>query len=133
MKLQIWRHRNVLLLDNDPSGQEEEQFLFSNTVNHPTDLNSVILQERMQDMGERIIFADRAFLITFIWVIFLILLPLIQMIFSCWGKGLSDSQFITVVTTTTASVFGFWALVGRYLFPDKNKAPNKPMQKRGTN
>lgn len=37
------------------------------------------------------------------------------------GEGLDDPQFITVVTTTTASVFGFWFLVGRYLFPSNGK------------
>ncbi|WP_299437139.1 hypothetical protein [uncultured Rhodospira sp.] len=66
-------------------------------------------------------FAERAFAITVLWVFFLIALPFVQMVFSIWGIGLSDTQFATVVTTTTAAVFGFWALVGRYLFPNKGK------------
>jgi hypothetical protein len=120
VKLQIWRSsKNQILLDETPSGEEEEQNLFDNIVASPADLNAVICRERMQDMGERILFADRAFLLTLIWVGFLVILPLIQMVLSFWGKGLSDAEFITVVTTTTTAVFGFWFLVGQYLFPKK--------------
>jgi hypothetical protein len=32
------------------------------------------------------------------------------------GVGLDRYQFITLITTTSGSVFGFWLLVGRYLF-----------------
>jgi hypothetical protein len=118
--LRIWRSKKKpeLLLDLTPTGQEEEENLFDTPVNQPTDLNEQILRERVQDMGERIIFADRAFLLALIWVVFLVILPVLQLIFSIWGKGLSDVQFSTVITTTTASVFGFWYLVGRYLFPN---------------
>lgn len=118
-KLKLWREPNngKILIDTTPTGREEERFLFETPVSDPRDLNDVILRERMQNMGERIVFADRAFLIAFVWVVFLIVLPFAQMIFSIWGHGLTDPQFVTVITTTTASVFGFWYLVGRYLFP----------------
>lgn len=128
MKLQIWRSEkdNMVFLDSTPTGSEEEENLFAHPIDKPTDLNGIILRERMQDMGERIVFADRAFFLTFIWVVFLVCLPFIQMIFSIWNKGLTDPQFVTVVSTTTASVFGFWYLVGRYLFPDsKSKSKKK--------
>lgn len=123
MHLQIWRSKKKaeVLLDETPSGEEEEIHLFNNPIDRPTDLNEVILRERLQDMGERIIFADRAFLLAFLWVVFLIALPILQMFFSIWGKGLTDIQFSTVITTTTASVFGFWYLVGRYLFPNSGE------------
>jgi hypothetical protein len=118
VKLQIWRpDKTSLILDSSPSGEEEELNLFQNPVANPADLNAVMLRERLQDMSERITFADRAFLITLIWVIFLIVVVAAQMILSLWGKGLTNGQFITVVTTTTTSVFGFWYLVGQYLFP----------------
>ena len=119
MKLRLWRSDRypVVLLDSSPTGEEEERNLFLNPVNNPTDLNDVMMRERMQDMDERIIFADRAFLIAILWVIFLICLPILQSVLSFWKFGLTDAQFITVITTTTASVFGFWYLVGRYLFP----------------
>jgi hypothetical protein len=123
LKLHLWRSelRSVVILDESPTGEEEEENLFNHPISKPTDLNQVIFHERIQDMGERKIFADRAFLITLVWVGFLILLPLGQVGISFWGKGLDDAQFITVVTTTTGSVFGFWYLVGRYLFPGNGK------------
>ena len=33
------------------------------------------------------------------------------------GRGLETAEFIAVITTTTGSVFGYWWLVERYLFP----------------
>jgi hypothetical protein len=111
----------IVVLDRTPTGQEEEELLFDNPVEEPADLNDRLDQvERVQDMTERKKFADRAFAITVLWVAFLIILPFVQMFFSIWGMGLTDAQFITVVTTTTAAVFGFWMLVGRYLFPSRN-------------
>lgn len=120
--LTLWRERvkkDKLLLDFSPTGEEEEANLFNEGVVDPSDLNEVILKERMQDMSERIYYADRAFLVTLIWVFFLVGLTFAQMLASIWNHGLSDAQFVTVVTTTTASVFGFWLLVGNYLHRDK--------------
>lgn len=112
----------LVVLDRTPTGEEEEEFLFDNPVEEAVDLNSRLEHaERIQDMGERRKFSDRAFAVTVVWVLFLILLPMLQMVFSIWGVGLSDAQFVTVITTTTGAVFGFWYLVGRYLFPDRNK------------
>ncbi len=108
-----------LLLDRDPYGDEEQGAYFNKAIDSPIDI-----QERKQDMGERIIYADRAFFLTFLWVIFLMVLPLAQMGVRFFDHdGLTDPQFITVITTTTASVFGFWVLVGRYLFEPKNSKP----------
>jgi hypothetical protein len=114
--------KQTLFLDEDPSGREEEFYLFSQAVDDPRDINDVILRERMQDMSERIIFADRAFFVTMIWVWFLVALTLLQVIVSFWERGLSDAQYVTVVTTTTASGFGFWLLVGKYLHRNQNSS-----------
>ena len=57
-----------------------------------------------------------------LWVIFLISVTFVQLFLRIFERGLHDGEFIAVVTTTTASVFGFWWLVGRYLFP---AAPEK--------
>ena len=118
-RLRIWRdnEQGIVLLDPSPTGGEEEDNLFRSPVYSPEDLNDVILQERLQDMGERVLFADRAFVITGLWVIYLMALPLLQMALSIWHHGLSNEQFIAVVTSTTVSIFGFWVIVARYLFP----------------
>ena len=121
MRLKLWRDNksNDLLLDNTPTGVEEEENLFENPVGDPRELNAQILRERMQDMNERVLYADRSFLVTLVWVGFLVLLTAAQLALSWWERGLSDWQFVTVVTTTTASVFGFMLLVGRYLHRKK--------------
>lgn len=59
---------------------------------------------------------------TRVWVLFLVVITLLQWISRLFGIGLQPEEFIAVVTTTTGSVFGFWWLVGRYLF----KGPEKP-------
>ena len=112
----------LVVLDRTPTGDEEEAYLFDNPVEEQIDLNDKLDHaERIQDMAERKKFASRAFAVTVVWVLFLIALPFVQMFFSIWGIGLTDAQFVTVVTTTTTAVFGFWLLVGRYLFPGRNK------------
>jgi hypothetical protein len=73
-----------------------------------------------QDMGERIRYATQAYNITKNWVWFLIILTVAHMLLKKCGLTLDTSVFITIFTTTTASIFGFWFLVGQYLFSKKN-------------
>lgn len=73
-----------------------------------------------QDMSERIRYADHAYGITQAWIGFLIVITIMQFCLKPMEMGLSDAAFITVFTTTTASIFGFWHLVGRYLFNYKD-------------
>jgi hypothetical protein len=74
-----------------------------------------------QDMGERLRYANHAYGITQAWVGFLIVITICQFALKPFGYGLGQTEFVTVFTTTTASIFGFWLLVGRYLFPTKGK------------
>lgn len=69
-----------------------------------------------QDIAERRLYAQKAYDITQSWVGFLIVLTISQISLAPLGMKLSDATFIVVFTTTTASIFGFWILVGRYLF-----------------
>jgi hypothetical protein len=69
-----------------------------------------------QDMGERIRYASNAYGITQAWIVFLMVMTVAQLCLKPIGLGLTDAAFITVFTTTTASIFGFWLLVGNYLF-----------------
>lgn len=74
-----------------------------------------------QNMRERKRFAENAYGITQAWIGFLMVLTFAQVCLKPINLGLSDTAFVTVFTTTTASVFGFWLLVGRYLFPGDRK------------
>lgn len=97
-----------------PTAREEKDVLENK---HQRDRN----RSYKQDMRERKRFAENAYGITQTWVGFLMVLTFSQFSLKSIGLGLSDTAFVTVFTTTTASVFGFWLLVGRYLFPgDRN-------------
>lgn len=75
-----------------------------------------------QDIEQRKKYADSAYKITTIWTSFLIGISILQLLSRLWDKGLKEAEFIAVLTTTTASVFGFWYLVGRYLFKGSDKS-----------
>ena len=77
-----------IVLDRSPSGMEEQDNLFDSTVSSPSDLNSTIKrQEHQQNMSERIFFADRAFLITFVWVMFLFFVVTFQLILAIFHNS----------------------------------------------
>ena len=69
-----------------------------------------------QDIEERKRFANRAFGITLTWIIFLIMLTIVQFFLKKYGFGLTALEFNVVFSTTTGSVLVFWYLVGKYLF-----------------
>jgi len=108
----------IVLVPN-PS-EKEESAVFEKSEN----LRSQKLENdgKEQDIKERKNFARKAFLITTIWVVFLFMVIGAEIAFHAFKlEALTEKEFITVVTSTTASIFGFWVLVGRYLFPDNKK------------
>lgn len=119
-----------ILLDDTPSGIAEEEQLFEREVIDQADLNDIILHERRQDMAERKLFADRAYFITKVWIWFLVGLSATQIAVSFWHVGLTNAQFVTVVTTTTTSVLGFWFLVGKYLHQTRRAEEPRKKHKR---
>jgi len=100
-------------IDTDPT-PEEEQDAF---VNESHRTHKITNDLRQQDMEQRREYAERAYSLTQTWVGFLIVVTLTQMTLTALEIGrLSASEFIAVITTTTATILGFWALVGRGLF-----------------
>ena len=107
-------------VDRTPSSGEEA-YVFLNEKERAAKLAN---DSDHQDMGERKRYADNAYGITQAWIGFLMVLTTAQFSLKPINMGLSDTAFITVFTTTTASVFGFWLLVGQYLFrKSKNWSP----------
>lgn len=74
-------------------------------------------EEHRQILDHRHRFSEISYGIMQAWVGFLIVLTLSQFSLKPLGMGLESSEFIAVITTTTASVFGFGLLVGNFLFP----------------
>ena len=109
-------------VDRTPT-REEEADVFRNQRERAAKLAN---DSDHQGMGERKRYADNAYGITQAWIGFLMVLTTAQFSLKPINMGLSDTAFITVFTTTTASVFGFWLLVGQYLFrKSKNWSPLK--------
>lgn len=98
-------------IDSTPSPQEEAAFFA-----HEAKARELANESDEQDMRERIRYADHAYGITQAWIGFLMVMTLAQFSLKPMGLGLEPAVFIAVFTTTTAAVFGFWLLVGQYLF-----------------
>jgi hypothetical protein len=101
----------VVEIDSTPSAREEAEFFA-----HQAKARQLENQSDEQDMRERIRYANHAYGITQAWIGFLMVMTLAQFLLKPLGFGLDPSVFIAVFTTTTAAVFGFWLLVGQYLF-----------------
>jgi hypothetical protein len=106
---------NEIEIDRTPT-YEEEDGTFDPEKQRA---NKLANDSDEQDMGERIRYANNAYGITQAWIGFLMVLTVAQLCLKPVDLGLSDAAFITVFTTTTASIFGFWLLVGNYLFRSK--------------
>ncbi len=100
-------------LDKNPN-PEREVLRFETPEEREKHLRNVNLE---QDINERRKFASRSFRLTYVWIIFIILSTITQFVLNAIGRGLPVPDFIALITTTSATVFGFWLLVGRYLFP----------------
>lgn len=103
-------------VDRTPTAEEEATETFANAEERAKHIRN---QSDLQDMTERRRYAEYAYGITQAWIGFLIVLTICQFSLKPLDMGLGHDEFIVVFTTTTASVFGFWLLVGRYLFPNK--------------
>lgn len=88
------------------------------TKSAETDLSN---SEMTQILGHREKFANHAYFITKIWIGFLMILTALQFFLKAYGFGLDYKEFIAVFSTTTAAVFGFGLLVGKFLFPVNGK------------
>ncbi len=107
-------------LDPDPSGAEEFDF-FSSEEERAKRLRN---DSDLQDMKERIRYANNAYGITQAWVGFLIVITISQFSLKPLNMGLGTTEFVTVITTTTVSILGFWLLVGQYLFHRPKSPPS---------
>ena len=123
-------------LSPNPTGEAERQNVFKSEQERQRELANLSLA---QDIEERKKYAVRSYRITKVWVWFLIAMSAAQLAARVWqGRGLETAEFIAVITTTTGSVFGYWWLVERYLFPGAARVdfpiiidPREPLPARG--
>lgn len=84
------------------------------------DLN--ILKEKLKQSADthqlRIGYANKIFRLVCGWLAF-VLAGMICSGFHLWGFQLSDKVLIAFIVSTTASVIGLFAIVAKWLFPNK--------------
>ena len=103
-------------IDTRPTPEEEYTETFSTERERR---QRIINDSEEQNVGERKRYAEHAYGITQAWIGFLMVLTMAEFSLKSMGMGLGKAEFIAVFTTTTASVFGYWLLVGQYLFRSK--------------
>lgn len=108
-------------IDRDPTSKEEAEHTFENQDERRKRIRN---DSESQDVSERKRYASHAYGITIAWIVSLMLLTVAEFVGNKWAFGLNQAEYITVFTTTSASVFGFWLLVGRYLFSARPAANN---------
>lgn len=100
----------VIEVDKNSTPEVEAEETFTDWKEKKQQLKN---KHRQQNQDERIKYSKCAFRLSWIWMVILAVFILAQF---CFHKGLTQSEFITLLTTTTASIFGNWYLVGKYLF-----------------
>ena len=98
---------------NPTQTYEEEKEKLQNKQYYETLLLKVQVERFRQDNEGRKVLRDSIFTVTVVWMLLVLLLV--------WHAGagklkLSDSVLITLITTTTANVFGFLYVVVNYLY-----------------
>lgn len=82
-------------------------------------LKKEVLASLQQNNRERVKYAKWTFVLTFCWIFIVLLLVFLNGYNGTKGSRLlhlSDSVIITLITTTTINVFGFFLLVIKFLF-----------------
>jgi len=109
--------KEIINIDPNPTPEREADKDFSDLDRSRRKLSN---KQYEQNIRERKRYGLYAYRITRTWVGALIFFVFAQMFLKLFNAGLAPEEFITLVTTTTASVFGFWWLVGKYLFGSDN-------------
>ncbi|MDB5205074.1 MAG: hypothetical protein JWR72_149 [Flavisolibacter sp.] len=98
---------------NPAQTYEQEKEVLQNKQYYETLLLKVQVERFRQDNEGRKVLRDAIFTVTVVWMLLVLLMV--------WQSGagkikLSDSVLITLITTTTANVFGFLYVVVNYLY-----------------
>ena len=119
------RNDPILISPNPPP---DEEAVFFSTIDKNDELKRQQIrkyklkndrQEQDNKLSKR--YASRAYRFSKWWVGFLLLFIPVQVILRCFSLGLREGEFIAVIGSLSASVLGYWWLVGRYLFPSNPK------------
>lgn len=94
---------------------EDEKTQFRNAEEiHSDKLDN---KEKEDNLKARTDYADKAYNLVWFWSACIIFVTFMQFLGKSSGNSLHHTSFIALIVSTTGLMFGFWALVGRYLFP----------------
>lgn len=115
-------------VDRSPTAFEEFQAFDQPTIYDPAEWPDPEVQARLlknadyrNDILEKKKFAKHAYRLNRIWIFFLIGVTVLQGT-HLFGFHVDRWGFRTIFVSTTASVFGFALLVGKYLFPSNGRS-----------
>ena len=93
-----------------PSAEEERLQVFKE--------DDIDQRSKLHDLQARVTYTAYAKWTTIGWIVFVMALSTAQLAVRASGlQALDTIEFVAVVSTTTAAVFGLWSLVAKYLFP----------------
>lgn len=114
-------------IDRTPTAREEFEAFEEPTIYDPiqwSDPDVAAKQLRNEDfhndIREKKRFAKHAYRLNHVWIFFLFLVTLLQGT-HLFGFKLDEWGFRIIFVSTTATVFGFALLVGKYLFPSDGR------------
>ena len=99
-------------LDRNPDARKEAE-AFATPEEKRKHLHN---QDLQLDIDEKKKYATTTRYITCTWIAFVMISTVAQFVLGAFKIGLNRYEFIALITTTTGSIFGFWLVVGRYLF-----------------
>lgn len=99
-------------VEMDYFSSTDKEYLFFNQQDPDIIAKEIKNKSDAQNIKERKKYAGHSFYLVCGWAVFLALITTCQVFI----YGLSDSAFSAVFGTATITVFGYWTLVGKYLF-----------------
>lgn len=104
----------------DVNTSGEIAFLDAQEKRLALDTKKIEYEIRKQDMGERKAYSNKIYCLIASWLIYVGLIIFLEALGSkCGWFKLSDPVMIALITTSTASVIGLFAIVVNYLFKNK--------------
>ncbi len=114
------RQKTINLQGSDATDRELQEKIYLQQMQQIEMRVAIAKAVKLEDdNASRRDFSRQIFAVTVVWM-FLVLLVVFHA-----GKGslhFSDTVLITLITTTTANVFGFMYIVVKYLFNEKNSS-----------
>ena len=108
-------HETTTIASKEPDEKTKQEI-----AEFEAESNRLLLEGKRQDIEARKEYANKIFILISVWLGCMIVIILLSGFGSkCEYFKMADSVLIALITTTTASVIGLFAIVANYLFKNK--------------